>query len=981
MNVLIEKLHEYATKMPDKPALMKNSGKEIITFGELDDLTGRIYAWLKERRIGREDMIMIYLPREVQIYVCLLGILKAGAAFTVLEDTIPEERKKYIEKDAKCRLVIDTRLYEEMIAGRSVPGWESPDLHDACYAVYTSGSTGVPKGVLHEYGQIEKALSSFPYVRVSENNDDVCAFVSPLNFIAAYDLFYGAFSKGFCSLIADYNCVKDPEVFCDFLKRHKVTHTNITASLLKNLKNIPPCVKQIFIGGEPAIDVYVEGIEVINVYACSESGFFVSNFVIDKRYSLTPVGKNHCGVEIQLLDKNGKKTDRGEICFQNPFCRGYIGHPELNSIAFRDGLYHTGDEGYFTEKGDLVVCGRLDEMIKIRGNRLEPGEVEAVIRKVLRTDTVVVKKDTQGGREFLIAFVQSIGDKEKENGGYIKAEMKKSLPDYMIPSYFVFLDRFPMLPSGKIDKKALVVPVTVSLAKAADVPRDETEAYLCGLFEKALSIENVGINDDFFDLGGDSLTAMKMIAGCVLKKISVSDLYELRTPAKMAEHYRMLNISEDDLESGRKRAMLKPQPALLETQTVFEVQKYAPQSTMWNLSFLMQLKKDVDAERLSKAVDRVLKHHPVFLSVFFIEDGRLMQKYKPELYENIKIVHTTEAEFSVMQKKLVGSFETLTDVLLYRKAIFVTEKRALFFFDIHHSITDGTSLLNLWNQICACYMEPEKVLPEDYYYLILEDFDKQIGNYRDKNNEVCLYYRKLSEKYLSDKNFLIPVMPDNDKDESMRRGVCKTTTDITKQSVQSFLTRRRLTENEFFTTACLLAIAKYNKREKSMLLFVHSGRDDAMRASSCGLLLHSISLFADIAEKRSLSDLFDDIKSQEEYGAAHGNFNITYFIEKTFELSLYFIYQKDIVRTGHYPMVERQLELEPPNAADSLIEFWLIDNTGEEKYAIEAAYSSSNYKAESIRRFIEIYTDIVKAIVMEDDPDNCQVSKMLKKIR
>lgn len=155
MNILIERFDEYVRQKPDAPALMMDYGRDAVSFAELDDLSGRIYAALKSRNIGREEMVMIFLPRGVQIFVCLLGIVKAGAAFTILEDTSPLERRDRIVKDSGCCLIIDSHIYEEMIACQSLKGCESPDPHDACYAVYTSGSTGNPKGVLHEYGQIE----------------------------------------------------------------------------------------------------------------------------------------------------------------------------------------------------------------------------------------------------------------------------------------------------------------------------------------------------------------------------------------------------------------------------------------------------------------------------------------------------------------------------------------------------------------------------------------------------------------------------------------------------------------------------------------------------------------------------------------------------------------------------------------------------------------------------------------------------------
>lgn len=971
MNILIERFNEYVRQKPDALALMMDSGRDAISFAELDDLTGSIYAALKSRNIGREDMVMIFLPRGVQIFVCLLGIVKAGAAFTILEDTAPLERRDRIVKDSGCCLIIDSQIYEEMIACQPLKGFAHPDPHDAGYAVYTSGSSGIPKGVLHEYGQIEVYMKSDPGISLSGNGDEICAFLSPLNFISAVSMFYTSLDCGACALIADYRSVKDPELLYDFLVRNKVTHTIFTPSLLKRLKKIPDRMKQIFVGGEPASGLYMEDREIINIYACSESGFDISIFTIDKPYHLAPVGKSRCGTRILLLDENGNETERGEICFKNPFCRGYIGLEEQNRRAFRNGLYHTGDEGYFTKDGDLVVIGRIDNMIKIYGNRVEPGEVEAAIRQTLHTDTAFVKGFHEDGRDFLVAYIKE--NARPESIGELKIQLKNILPEYMIPSYYVFQDSFPMLQNGKIDRKSLAAPSMISTVSAEDAPENETEAYLCRLFGKMLSMETVGRSGDFFDLGGDSLYAMKLISECTLPGISVKDLYELRTPSKLAGLVRSRNVSLEELENRRIAAMKRAQPALLETQAVFDVQSYAPESTMCNLSFLFQVKKDISPERLAKAIDKVLRHHPAFSSVFFYEGGRIFQKYRPELYEETEIIHTTEEEFSKIQKGLVRSYETLTNVLLYRKAIYVTRERVLLFFDAHHSITDGTSLKLAMNQICACYQNPETVLPEDYYYLILENFEKQIREYRDENNEAHIHFRNLAENFLGSNGLFedcrrkIPVKPDG-MGTSLVRGFVRITPEFSKTDVRAFLKRNRLTENEFFSAACLLAIARYNGKDKSVLQFIHSGRDDALRVPSCGLLLHSLPLFADLHKSSTLFELFDDIKAQEEYGLAHGNFNIWYLVEESFDLTLFFIFQKDLLHMGNYPLLDRQLELDPPNASDALIVFSIVDNEDCSDYGIEIAYSSTNYKENSIRNLCGLFTGIVNDMLQSKDP-------------
>ncbi len=987
----IDQLEENFKAFPNRIAVRSEENRRGLSYGELDLLSAKVYSFLYKNGIGKEKMVLIALPRGQKIITALIGVLKAGAAFTIVEDTYPAERIEFIRKDCSCSLLIDSEVYEDMMQCDPMMGHAKTAEHDACFAVYTSGSTGNPKGVLHEYGKIENLLEEIVFYTKPVSIGCKFAIISPFHYIVSlFQLFY-SFYYGKCLWIIAIDTAKNPAKFIHLMNDEKIEETFLAPSFLKFYRNQVKSLTNVFTGGEPCTDLYFENLNIINSYASSEAGM-MTTFRLDKKYAKPPVGTNHIGARMYIAGDNGEELEKGEtgeIYFQCDFTRGYINLPEKNRIAFVDGMYHTGDIGFINENGVIVAVGRKDEMIKIDGNRIEPAEIEAAIRKTIGISNVVAKGFSEGSRAYICVYLLQNELKGAylldKSGKFIFSanEMKKKLssvlPSYMIPTYYLVLSSFPMFGNGKIKKKDLRAPRTENFLCEYVAPRNEKEKYFCDLFAKCLDLERVGIKDDFYQIGGDSGASIRLVGLSDVYAFNVSQVYDCRTPEKLAELLLETQTSDRKESNERnRRAMTLAFPLLPEMTDVLEYNKRMPNSTMWNLPIFLTLKEHIDVNRLAAAFDRVFRHHPAFCTqIDFNENYEPLQMYRPESYENIQIERISEAQLEELKPKLAQPF-TVRNTRFFRSNIFVTEKASYLFFDIHHIITDGYSLNLVLGQIEECYNNPESDLPDDYYYLLLD----QNTDCAPKNDcsgagqYFVNYLEKLKSKTYS-------ILPATDFDSILwEYGCFEHRLSKSKQDFACSEAGRYVGENKLFIAALSMAIAAYNQTEYSALQWIYNGRDSAESLSSAGLLLKSLQIFSLSDKDETVEKYLTDISSQVEYTIAHNNVKISSVIGNELEDTVFFMYQNDLYNPEKFDYVEKAEKLSQQfPASDSFMEVEIVDNGNSDDFVCTIKYSASHFKASSIERLFGIFDRTVTELISEPNLDKTKLGTISDKIK
>ncbi|MBP3873570.1 MAG: AMP-binding protein, partial [Lachnospiraceae bacterium] len=709
--------------------------EEPMTYSELWDISGRTYRFLKEQGIGKEDFVLIKLPRGPKPMAVILGVFRAGAAFTIVEDIYPEDRIAYIEKDCGCRLRIDLDAYDKILKTEPLEGFEKTDPHDACFAIYTSGTTGNPKGVLHEYGKLDYAVKSVPKeFEKKEESVEKFAAIMPMNFVAFLFVITTFFYNGDTAYVVSFAVAKNFVRYTQLLEQEQITECFMSPSMIRVYKNPADSLKIIATGSEPANGIFYGKPAIYNIYAMSESGMAIAGFLIDKPYDKAPVGRNTTGSKVVILGEDGQELpdgQEGEICFENAYFRGYIHLPEETEKAFRGGIFHTGDLGYMDENGNLLISGRSDDMIKINGNRIEPAEIEAAAKDILHVQNAVAKGFDEDGSAFVALYClkSEVGDKfdEGKTDG-IRREMENRLPHYMIPSYFVALDELPINPNGKVVRKMLKSPRAAALKREYVEPENDTEKKICSQMAKVLGLEKVGATEDFFYLGGDSLKTIQLVSG--LEELGVfltaENIYDGRSAEKIAKLAASSSaMTEEEWEKAEKEAegmqleLLHGQWQMIQYLSCCEHASSA-------LNTAMKLQKGVDAERLQEAADRVLSAHPALRTRLILhEDGTYTQQYDESLYDGVPVFEMKEEEAEDAIRKMTDRYGLLDQRMSY-SAVVRTPESVYFVLLLNHVIMDGEGQKLLLNQIYKAYQSRDYRPEKDYYFAILKNtLDRQ----------------------------------------------------------------------------------------------------------------------------------------------------------------------------------------------------------------------------------------------------------------
>ena len=947
------------------------------TRAEVDDLSGRVYRYLRKQGIGREDFVLIRMPRGGLPIIAMIGVWKAGAALTVVEYDYAPDRIEFIREDCGCKLVIDPDVWKEIVSEEPLPGYTKADLHDAAFAVYTSGSSGTPKGVLHEYGNMKMDHLSAEAEESEEESGKTwrVALVAPLNFIAAtmttIDLLYSPFLLH----IIPYSISKNPLKLQRYYTEHGINYSFLSPSLIRALKeNISPSLELIFTGSEPAGNVFVEGAALVNTYSMSEAAFTLCQFEIDHPYDVCPVGRpNSDLIQIHLLDEEGRevpKGETGEVCFEAPFFRGYIHLPEETKRAFRDGLFRSGDLARQNENGDYVLLGRANDMFKINGNRIEPAEIEAAFKKLTGVSWCAARGFEKPEDSFICLYYQeksfSMTDRELREG------MSASLPYYMIPAHFIRIDEIPLLPNGKLNRRALPEPQITEQRAEYIAPRTELEARLCKVFGEVLHRDRVGVTESFYDLGGSSLSAMEVLALMDLDDLSAIDIFQGRTPEGVAQLYedRRKESFDEDPETVELRERARPQLPTANQVNLIDYTLYNPGKLPLNLPLLFSFPKETDAGRLCRAFQDVIKAHPVFSTVFeFDENCELVERYVPEKCPVIQITELTEEEFQVRKDSLVQVFRMLGEPLA-RGGIYQTEEKIYLFLDMHHAVTDGSSYQIFLRDLARAYKGEALELDTYYTYLARENRLRECDKYENARR----YYREAYEK----ESWCGNLRPDV-KARPTGFDFLQLPSVLSQEQMEAFERRSGSSRNTFAAAVCLLTIAKVEHENHVMFNWVFHDRTDRIKQNAFGCLYRNIPVGIRLEKLSTLGDLLEEIQAQSAASITHSCYEWSVLNDHIYinDLMMLVYETTAIMSDDELDDLSAKSEVIDPhrNANIRSLAVQIIDMP--EAIVTMMAFTASIYSPEKRKLAAETMDRVIQWIAEAEDPSSISLKEIL----
>ncbi len=858
---VIDMFSEQVKRHPEKIAVV--SPDASLTYAQLDALSNKVANVLIFEDVMPDDVIMVMLPRSVDVYIATLGILKAGAAYTIVNVKYPDERIEYIYNDAGCKFMISNNptvmdrleLIADVIKKRplfmesllSYSDSSAPDISIAsdslCYLIYTSGSTGTPKGVMIEHGNLSNFV--YPTEKNYEANGitqkgSVLLAMAQMTFDVSVMEQYLGLTSGMTVALVTENEILDPSAMKDFLLKNHVDAVCFTPAYANTLVNIPDMHEAI-----KGIVTYDFGAEafpgnlftkirainpdayIMNGYGPTEATISCTMKVIDSPDDIT-IGKPNANVYVFVVDEKLNEVPKGELG-ELLICglgvgRGYCNLPDKTAEVFVNfkGMrgYRTGDLVCINENDEIEFHGRRDNQVKLRGLRIELDEVEKVIASHPAVKNCAAKVFDN---RILVGYYELSGDSEV-SPDEIKEYAKSKLAHYMIPDVFMQIEEMPLTANNKIARKELPRPQLMT--EECVPPANDVQAQIIGIIKDITGEENIGITTNIIDLGLSSLDTMILVARLEEKfsvQVKFADIYDNPTAEKIEE---MIN-SKPKIVKKEARSRYR---CFSTIASAYQLIKEDPTSTQWNLPYIYTTDLDkVDVNRFKNAVIKALKAHPGLWAGFTGEDDTVYMipsDIDPDY--DIPVYTLSEEEFEERKKNLVRPLP-LDGSEQFRAEIFITQSRLYLFLDISHLIIDGESYDILLEDINRAYCEKELNTES---YTVFNVLDEQADFIEGGGKETAIeYYENLFASSGLNSFFHL------DKEEvpvKTARYDCRLP--VSREKIQSLIKAHRISENVLFMGLISACIAADNNGRSIYFPVAYNGRTNSRAQSTIGFL-------------------------------------------------------------------------------------------------------------------------------------------------
>lgn len=933
----------------DKIAVVDQNGQRQTTYKELFTMVCRVAGYLQQHKYPPHSFIGICLPTSVEYIAAEVGIWLAGHAIVPMGDKYPKDRIDYIMHHCESPLLINEEVIQAMMKTEPTQNYVLPDEDDINALFYTSGSTGFPKGVLHNFRSLGRPI---PLEKLLEEQDlHIMGATMPFFFIASRTIFCIFFRGGRVYLV-EPEIVKDIKLLEDYLALHHIEFTFLPPSILANFQSKSSDLKLVMSAAERMSNIYFKDFKLINHYGLTETCGAGASFIVDKPYEITPIGKPGAHVEYCIMDEDGNEVpqgEEGEFCMKGNLTVGYYKDPKSTADLYKYGWLHTGDIVRELPDGNLVYVERKDWMVKINGQRVEPGEVEAVIKQVDGVKNAIVKGFTTKDRQFLCAYYIASNDLSEDS---IRMHLRSKLPTYMVPAYFVRMESFPLLPSGKTDRKSLPVPTVQtdsSIHPSYAEPNNHIERQLCKAFEKALSVGLVGIDDDFFELGGDSIRVMEVQTLCPELPLSSQMIYTNRTPKKIAKA-----CAKTEQVNFAKQ---KDYP-LSQTQLGIYVECMSQQgSTLYNNAILLKLADSIDTNLLAHACEAVVEAHPYIKTRLFVdEEGHPRQRRNDETPYHQQVESMSEADFIKLKPLLEQPFHLLNDQL-FRIRILKTTSNVYLFIDFHHIIFDGTSMQILLQDISSAY---------EGNILQKENWSGFEVAQEEESQRLTENYSKAAEwnkTFFSALDVTSLPIPDNDF-EQISIGEFIHLISIDHETLEKSCRRLGITTQVLTTAAFGYLLGTFTHNREALFATVYNGRTNLKTQRTLAMMVKTIAVHISWNENMTIGEWLLQAKDNLLGSMNHDLFSFAELcaLNNHVNSEVLFAYQGGfqtaLVIDGH---VSRPQSL-TKNATGKSLFVELLPEAQQLQMVI--AYQKNRYSEFFIKQFAHCYEQILRQLII-----------------
>ncbi|MCY7421230.1 MAG: amino acid adenylation domain-containing protein [Chitinophagaceae bacterium] len=902
-----------ALQTPGAIALIHDDSS--ITYQKLHERSNQVANYLLSLKLAPETLIPVCIERGIEMVIGILGILKAGAAYVPIDPAYPADRIQYMLTDTSATFVfsnVSGKKYLPSTGNFQIIELDDPTLFESfpstvaaiqihpnqlAYVIYTSGSTGKPKGVLIEHRNASAFLNWCQQEFSPDAFEMVYACTSICFDLSIFELFYPL------RIGKPIRIVENGLHIAKYLPFDKKVFLNTVPTVIENLLNEKVSLQNVTVinmAGEPVPQQVLQGldthnIEVRNLYGPTEDTTYSTVFRLHKNQPVL-IGKPITNSSIYLLNRQNGLVPLGmpgEICIGGAgLARGYLNRPELTaekfiSSPFSEGekLYKTGDLGCRTSDGNIQYLGRMDNQVKLRGYRIELGEIENVIQQsgMVQNAVVVVYQDRENNK-MLIAYAtadQSIDIDSLNN--YLRSK----LPDYMIPARWMQLDKIPLTPNGKVDRKNLPEPGAILAAdKPFEAPANEMEQVLCNIWKEVLAIDTISVNDNFFELGGHSIKAIQVLSR-LHKSLEIKidfSLFALHPTIR-----QFANAIQSQVKSTYTSIQKVPDSDLYELshaqKRMYVLCQLQGGSVSFNSPAAFEISGTLDAGVLNQVLQFLIDRHESLRTVFIEKDGEPKQKIlKPEEVpfhlQTLDVSndhHAADTLQSFINKEATTEFDLAKGPLFKAILIAQSQQRHTLFFNMHHIISDGWSkgiLINDFIQtLSGLHRQQAPALPPLLVtYKDYAAWQKTIIESQHKFWEQALIHQAPVLNFPAD--FERPAVVTFSGQLLQTVLPAETTSQL-----QAFCVAHNITLNNLLFALYGLMVAHYSKQQQVVIGTLTSGRSHADLEQVVGLFINFLPITLQIDGEASVSKYLQSCQQTLALAYSHQDYPFDLMVE------------------------------------------------------------------------------------------------------